>query len=124
MKKIIFAMAALLPLITGCSNEEDERVNLYQTIWDGVRIAYVTEDNPSVSYTFVLEFVTETDGKCASEELHTLQYFTYTLTESVLTIDGSLAVCGDWYIVEHSKNEITLQAYQPYKVIMKLKRVF
>lgn len=125
MKKVLFAMVALLPLLTGCSNEEDEAVNLYQTIWDGTRIAYdINGENPSVSYTFVFEFVSETNGKCVLQELNTIQYFTYTLTESVLTIDGSMAMGGDWYIVEHSKNEITLQAYRPHKVILKLKRVF
>ena len=124
MKKILFAMMALLPLLTGCSKDEAESLNLYQTIWEGPRIAYVTEDNPTVSYTVVLEFVTETKGKCILQESNTIQYFTYTLTESVLTIDGSMAMGGDWYIVDYSNNEITLQAYQPHKVIMKLKRVF
>ncbi len=125
MKKMIFAMVALLHLLTGCSKDEDNALDLYQTIWDGMLIAYdASEENSEVTETFVLEFLSETEGLCALQDLNVIQPFSYTLTESILSIRGSMAVYGDWYIVSHSRDEITLQAYQPYKMVIKLKRIY
>ncbi len=125
MKKIIFAMVALLPLLTGCSKDENNTLDLYQTVWSGKLIAYdASEEYSEVTETFVLEFISETEGSCALQELNVIQPFRYTLTGSILSINGSMAVCGDWYIVSHSRNEITLQAYQPYKMVIKLKRIY
>ena len=125
MKKILFAMVALLPLITGCSKDEDNALDLYQTVWNGELTAYdASEEYSGVTETFVLEFISETEGTYALQGLDFKQLFRYTLTGSILSIKGSVTVSGDWHIVSHSKNEITLQAYRPHKMVMKLKRVF
>lgn len=125
MKKIIFAMVALLPFLTGCSKDEDNALDLYQTIWNGKMIAYdASEENSEETLKFILEFTSETKGNCVLQHLYDIQYFSYTVTGSILSINGSMAVGGDWYIVSHSRDEITLQAYQPYKMVIKLKRIY
>ena len=128
MKRLVYMVLVLFPIIiTGCDKNEDNTgvtsILLAQTIWNGSMTSYDTENTPGITTIFILEFTSETQGKCVLQELDEIQDFQYTIKESMLSINGSYAVAGDWHIIEHSHNQIVLQSYRPQKTIITLQKM-
>ena len=128
MKKYICLLFAMLPLVVGCKKDEKNAdlsaEALSQTIWDGSMTSYDSEDNPGVTTKLILEFLSETEGNCILPKLHDIQDFQYAVNKSVISFNGSLAVNGDWYIIEFSKKRLVLQSYIPTKMVMTLNRTY
>ena len=118
----------MLPLVVGCKKDEKNAdlsaEALSQTIWDGSMTSYDSEDNPGVTTKLILEFLSETEGNCILPKLHDIQDFQYAVNKSVISFNGSLAVNGDWYIIEFSKKRLVLQSYIPTKMVMTLNRTY
>lgn len=125
--KILFTLVASF-LFMGCDKDESNvkltSDDLYQTIWEGSFVSYGSENTPEVTQTFVVEFISMTEGKCVLQDFHEIQVFEYTIKDSVVSFKGSYAMQGDWYIVDSSSEQITLQAYLPYKTVLTLKRIY
>ena len=114
----------LLPFLTGCSKDEDSELNLSQTIWEGCIAVYdASEEYSENAVILVLEFTSETEGKCILPKFSQIQGIRYVVADSIISFDGCIAISGDWYIIGCSKEQIILQAYLPYKQVMTLKRV-
>lgn len=114
--------------MVGCSKDDvDVSLSpneLSQTIWDGSTTSYDSANNPGVTTSFILEFISNTEGKCVLQDLNEIQRFQYSVKESIISFNGSYAVSGDWYLIESSKDQLILQSYRPAKMIMTLSRIY
>lgn len=129
MKKFTcLVLTVIATVIVGCSRDNKDNVmtsnTLSQTIWEGSMTSYDSEDNPGVTTKLILEFLSETEGNCILPKLHDIQDFQYAVNKSVISFNGSLAVNGDWYIIELSKKRLVLQSYIPTKMVMTLNRTY
>ena len=115
-------------VIMGCSRDNKDSVitlnQLSQTIWDGCVTSYDSDDNPSDIKTFVLEFISDTEGKYVEPGNYPIERFQYLLNKSILSFKGKYPISGDWYITKSSKNQITLLSYSSLKTIMTLERIY
>lgn len=113
--------------MVGCSKDDvDVSLSpneLYQTIWDGTLTSYGSDDTPEVIQQFVVEFISTTEGKCVLPDFHEIRNFNYSIVDDIMTFQGDNVLCGDWYIISYSDEQIILQAYLPYKTIMALNKI-
>lgn len=127
MRKYIYILVTLLPFMMGCSKDDvDVSLSpneLYQTIWDGTLTSYGSDDTPEVIQQFVVEFISTTEGKCVLPDFHEIRNFNYSIVDDIMTFQGDNVLCGDWYIISYSDEQIILQAYLPYKTIMTLDKI-
>lgn len=127
MRKYIYILVTLLPFMVGCSKDDvDVSLSpneLYQTIWDGTLTSYGSDDTPEVIQQFVVEFISTTEGKCVLPDFHEIRNFNYSIVDDIMTFQGDNVLCGDWYIISYSDEQIILQAYLPYKTIMALNKI-
>lgn len=127
MKRYIYILLTMLSFMVGCSKDDNEvslsSNKLYQTIWEGTLASYGSEDTPKVIQQFVVEFISTTEGKCVLPDFHEIQNFNYSIVDDIMTFQGSDVLCGDWYIISYSDEQIILQAYLPYKTIMTLNKI-
>lgn len=127
MKKYICILLAMLPFMVGCSKEEvggDLSSNeLYQTTWNGTMTSYGSTDTPSVVSQFVVEFISTTDGKCAVPDYHKTQNFHYSIVDSIITFQDTGILCGEWYIISYTDEQIILQSYRPHKMVITLNKI-
>lgn len=127
MRKYIYILVTLLPFMMGCSKDDvDVSLSpneLYQTIWDGTLTSYGSDDTPEVMQQFVVEFISTTEGKCVLPDFHEIRNFNYSIVDDIMTFQGDNVLCGDWYIISYSDEQIILQAYLPYKTIMTLDKI-
>ena len=127
MRKYIYILVTLLPFMMGCSKDDvDVSLSpneLYQTIWDGTLTSYGSDDTPEVIQQFVVEFISTTEGKCVLPDFHEIRNFNYSIVDDIMTFQGDNVLCGDWYIISYSDEQIILQAYLPYKTIMTLNKI-
>lgn len=129
MKNITYLILTIVAtFIIGCSDNIENNIitsqQLSQTIWDGSTTSYDSANNPGVTTSFILEFISNTEGKCVLQDLNEIQRFQYSVKESIISFNGSYAVSGDWYLIESSKDQLILQSYRPAKMIMTLSRIY
>lgn len=127
MRKYIYILVTLLPFMMGCSKDDvDVSLSpneLYQTIWDGTLTSYGSDDTPEVIQQFVVEFISTTEGKCVLPDFHEIRNFHFSILDDIMTFHGSEPLCGDWYIISYTEEQIILQAYLPYKTIITLNKI-
>ena len=127
MKKYIYILLTILPFMVGCSEDDSEIKlspnELYQTIWEGTLTSYGSDDTPEVIQQFVVEFISTTEGKCVLEDFHEIRNFHFSIVDDIMTFHESEPLCGDWYIISYTEEQIILQAYLPYKTIMTLDKI-
>lgn len=113
--------------MVGCSEDDSEIKlspnELYQTIWEGTLTSYGSDDTPEVIQQFVVEFISTTEGKCVLEDFHEIRNFHFSIVDDIMTFHESEPLCGDWYIISYTEEQIILQAYLPYKTIMTLDKI-
>ena len=119
----------MLPLVVGCKKDEKNAdlsaEALSQTIWEGTRVSYDSEGNPHDKTTFILEFISDTEGKCAIQNSSTEAFaFQYAIEKTILSFKGKYPVSGEWYITDSSKDKITLLSYRSDKTIITLNRIY
>ena len=127
MKKYIYILLTMLPFMVGCSEDDSEIKlspnELYQTIWEGTLTSYGSDDTSEVIQQFVVEFISTTEGKCVLEDFHEIRNFHFSIVDNIMTFHESEPLCGDWYIISYTEEQIILQAYLPYKTIMTLDKI-
>ncbi len=129
MKKITCLLLTVIAIVLmGCSRDNDDIIvssqQLSQTIWEGSRVSYDSEGNPHDKTTFILEFISDTEGKCAIQNSSTKAFaFQYAIEKTILSFKGKYPVSGEWYITDSSKDKITLLSYRSDKTIITLNRI-
>ena len=118
----------MLPLVVGCKKDEKNAdlsaEALSQTIWNGNITQYDSWNHPFGEVSFILEFVSDTEGNYIVPDQYPIKRFQYSVNESILSFIGSYPTSGEWYITKSSKNQITLLSYRSDKTIMTLERIY
>lgn len=128
MKRLTYISLALFALfIIGCKKDKVTGITseqLAQSIWEGNKTSYDTDDNPYVKTPLILEFLSETEGQCILQDSDSRTDFQYSTNRSLISFTKSPVVRGDWYILESSENHMILLSYNPRKTIMTLVRAY
>ena len=128
MNKLIYLILTLFTTVmVGCTPDNDDSLitssQLSQTIWEGKTTSYDSEGNPGATTRFILEFLSETEGKCILQQFHEIKTFQYSINDSIVSFKGGY-VEGDWFITESSKDQIILLCYKSTKMVMTLNRTY
>ena len=127
-KNTCLLLTVIAIVLMGCSRDNDDIIvssqQLSQTIWNGNITQYDSWNHPFGEVSFILEFVSDTEGNYIVPDQYPIKRFQYSVNESILSFIGSYPTSGEWYITKSSKNQITLLSYRSDKTIMTLERIY